>query len=61
MDDSKKPDEQVNAAEPQLTQAELDKVAGGSDNTSGSAAGKVQVKDISITKNVDLASPKLYE
>jgi type VI protein secretion system component Hcp len=60
MDNSKKPEEQVNAAEPQLTQAELDKVAGGSASTGG-GGGKAILSDISITKNVDLASPKLYE
>jgi len=59
MDDIKKPEEQVSAAQPQLTPAELDKVAGGSAST-GSVAGKVQVSDISITKYVDSASPKLY-
>jgi type VI protein secretion system component Hcp len=59
MDDIKKPEEQVNAAEPQLTQAELDKVAGGSASTGG--GGKVILSDISITKKVDQASPKLYE
>jgi type VI protein secretion system component Hcp len=58
MDDSKKPDEQVNAAEPQLTQEELDRVAGGSASTGG---GKAAVSEINITKKVDQASPKLYE
>jgi hypothetical protein len=33
MDDIKKPEEQVSAAPAELTQAELDKVAGGADKT----------------------------
>ena len=33
MDDIKEPGEQVNAAPAELTQAELDKVAGGADKT----------------------------
>jgi type VI protein secretion system component Hcp len=61
MDDTKKPEEQVSAAQPELNEGELDKVAGGSPSSSGSAAGKVQHEPITITKFVDLASPKLYE
>jgi type VI protein secretion system component Hcp len=58
MDEIKKPEEQVNAAEPQLTPAELDKVAGGA--TGGSGGGKADLSEITITKPVDSASPKLY-
>jgi hypothetical protein len=59
MDNIKKSEEQVNAAEPQLNPTELDKVAGGSASTGG--GGEAMVSEISITKKVDSASPKLYE
>ena len=43
----------------ELTEIELSKVAGGSPSR-GARAGEVTHNDISITKYIDVATPKIY-
>lgn len=67
MDNEKRPEEQGQAkAQPEaqpsseLPESQLDEVAGGDTNTTSGTTGRTQHDSFTITKHVDVSSPKLY-
>jgi type VI protein secretion system component Hcp len=44
----------------ELTESELCNVSGGGGSKAGAGAGKVTFNPFSITKHIDVASPKLF-